>query len=123
MLIPCLLFVISCAKDASEDDSSVYVSQPFNNSNTESPSTSVTQFTLTVSAGEGGSVSTVGGTFNDGTSGTSSNYGGSTTYHDFNSGLSGSSSNYGGNTTYHNFNDGSSGTSSTYGNTTYSIWD
>ena len=55
--------------------------------------------------------------------GTSSNYGGNTTYHSFDSGLSGSSSNYGGNTTYHNFNDGSSGSSSTYGNTTYSIWD
>ena len=53
ILIPCLLFVISCAKDTSEDESSVYVSPPFNNSNTESPSTSVTQFTLTVSAGEG----------------------------------------------------------------------
>ena len=68
ILIPCLLFVISCAKDSSEDESSVYVSPPFNNSNTESPSTSVTQFTLTVSAGEGGSVSTTGGTYNDGAS-------------------------------------------------------
>ena len=68
ILIPCLLFVISCAKDTSEDESSVYVSPPFNNSNTESPSTSVTQFTLTVSAGEGGSVSTTGGTYNDGAS-------------------------------------------------------
>ena len=68
ILIPSLLFVISCAKDTSEDESSVYVSPPFNNSNTESPSTSVTQFTLTVSAGEGGSVSTTGGTYNDGAS-------------------------------------------------------
>ena len=68
ILIPCLLFIISCAKDTSKDESSVYVSPPFNNSNTESPSTSVTQFTLTVSAGEGGSVSTTGGTYNDGAS-------------------------------------------------------
>ena len=45
-------------------------------------------------------------TFNDGTTGSSSNYGGNTTYHSFDSGLSGSSSNYGGNTTYHNLNNG-----------------
>ena len=68
ILIPSLLFVISCAKDTSEDESSVYVSPPFNNSNAESPSNSVTQFTLNVSAGEGGSVSTSGGTYNDGAS-------------------------------------------------------
>ena len=55
--------------------------------------------------------------------GTSSNYGGNTTYHRFNDGTSGTSSNYGGNTTYHRLNDGTSGTSSNYGgNTTYHNW-
>ena len=34
--------------------------------------------------------------------GTSSNYGGSTTYHSFSDGTYGTSSNYGGSTTYHN---------------------
>ena len=53
--------------------------------------------------------------FSDGTSGTSSNYGGNTTYHSFDNGLSGSSSNYGGNTTYHSFDNGLSGSSSNYG--------
>lgn len=43
--------------------------------------------------------------------GTSSNYGGNTTYHSFSDGLTGTSSNYGGNTTYHQFNDGTYGTS------------
>ena len=63
-----LLVILNCAKDTSEDDSSVYVSPPTNTINTGSPSTTVTQYTLTVSAGEGGSVSTSGGTYNDGTS-------------------------------------------------------
>ena len=52
--------------------------------------------------------------------GTSTNYGGNTTYHSFSNGLNGTSSNYGGNTTYHNLNSGLYGTSSNYGgNTTY----
>ena len=52
--------------------------------------------------------------------GTSSNYGGNTTYHSFSNGLTGTSSNYGGNTTYHSFGSGLRGTSSNYGgNTTY----
>ena len=63
-----LLVILSCAKDNSEDDSSVYVSPPSDTINTGSPSTTVIQYTLTVSAGEGGSVSTSGGTYNDGTS-------------------------------------------------------
>ena len=63
-----LLVIYSCAKDTSEDDSSAYVSPPSNTTNTGSPSTTVTQYTLTASAGEGGSVSTSGGTYNDGTS-------------------------------------------------------
>ena len=69
--------------------------------------------------------------YNDGTSGRSTNYGGNSTYHSLDYGsssLSGTSTNYGGNTTYHNFNSGSSslnGTSTNYGgNTTYhSLWD
>jgi len=59
-----LLFIITCSKDSTEDNSSVYVAPPTNTINT--PSTSVTQYTITVSAGEGGSVSTAGGTYNDG---------------------------------------------------------
>ena len=60
--------------------------------------------------------------------GTSTNYGGNSTYHSYSNGTSGTSTNYGGNTTYHNFNSGSSslnGTSTNYGgNTTYhSLWD
>ena len=60
-----LLLLLTCAKDSTEDNSSVYVPPP---SNTTNPTTSVTQYTLTVSAGDGGSVSTTGGTYNDGTS-------------------------------------------------------
>ncbi len=60
-----LLFVLTCAKDSTEDTSSVYVAPPSNTTNT--PSTTVTQYTITVSAGEGGIVSTAGGTYNDGT--------------------------------------------------------
>tara|TARA_B100000902_G_scaffold204373_1_gene194843 strand:- start:3 stop:1946 length:1944 start_codon:yes stop_codon:yes gene_type:complete len=62
-----LLLILSCSKDSSEDNSSVYVTPPSNTTNT-TPSSSVTQYTLTVSAGEGGSVSTAGGTYDDGTS-------------------------------------------------------
>ena len=58
-----LIFILSCAKDTSEDDSSVYVSPPSNTTNTGSTSTTVSQYSLTVSAGEGGSVSTSGGTY------------------------------------------------------------
>jgi hypothetical protein len=60
-----LLLLITCAKDSTEDNSSVYVAPP---SNTTNPTPTVTQYTLTVMAGEGGSVSTAGGTYNDGTS-------------------------------------------------------
>ena len=41
----------------------------------------------------------------DGTSGTSSNYGTGTTFHYFNDGTSGTSSNYGTGTTFHNWNE------------------
>ena len=61
-----LLLLLTCAKDSTEDTSSVYVAPPSNTTNT-TPSTTVTQYTITVSAGEGGSVSTAGGTYNDGT--------------------------------------------------------
>ena len=60
-----LLLLITCSKDSTEDSSSVYVGPPTNSTN---PTTSVTQYTLTVTAGDGGSVSTSGGTYNDGTS-------------------------------------------------------
>ena len=52
-----LLLLLTCAKDSTEDTSSVYVAPPSNTTNT-TPSTTVTQYTITVSAGEGGSVST-----------------------------------------------------------------
>jgi hypothetical protein len=62
-----LLLLITCSKDSTEDNSSVYVAPPTNTTNpTTTPS--VTQYTLTVTAGTGGSVSTAGGTYNDGTS-------------------------------------------------------
>ena len=61
-----VLLLLTCSKDSTEDTSSVYVAPPSNTTNT--PSTTVTQYTITVSAGEGGSVSTAGGTYNDGTS-------------------------------------------------------
>ena len=60
-----LLLLITCSKDSTEDKSSVYVAPPTNATN---PTTSVIQSTLTVTAGGGGSVSTTGGTYNDGTS-------------------------------------------------------
>ena len=62
-----LLFILTCSKDTTEDNSSVYVAPPSNTTNTTTTPT-VTQYTLTVTAGTGGSVSTAGGTYNDGTS-------------------------------------------------------
>ena len=61
-----LLFILTCSKDTTEDTSSVYIAPPSNTTNT--PSTTVTQYTITVSAGEGGNVSTAGGTYNEGSS-------------------------------------------------------
>jgi hypothetical protein len=60
------LLLLTCAKDSTEDNTSEYVSSQTNtiNSNT---TTTITQYTLTVTAGEGGSVSTSGGTYNQGT--------------------------------------------------------
>lgn len=62
-----LLLLITCSKDSTEDSSSVYVAPPTNTTNPTTTPT-VTQYTLTVTAGSGGSVSTAGGTYNDGTS-------------------------------------------------------
>ncbi|MDB3967570.1 VCBS repeat-containing protein [Flavobacteriaceae bacterium] len=61
------LLLVTCAKDSTEDNSSVYIAPPTNTTN-PTPTPTVTQYTITVSAGEGGSVSTAGGTYNDGTS-------------------------------------------------------
>jgi hypothetical protein len=60
------LLLLTCAKDSTEDNSSVYVSSQTNTTNTN-PTTTITQYTLTVTAGEGGSVSNSGGTYNQGT--------------------------------------------------------
>ena len=62
-----LLLLITCSKDSADDNSSVYVAPPTNTTNPTTTPT-VTQYTLTVTAGSGGSVSTAGGTYNDGTS-------------------------------------------------------
>lgn len=62
-----LLLLITCSKDSTEDNSSVYVAPPTNTTN-PTPTPTVTQYTLTVTTGEGGSVSTAGGTYDDGTS-------------------------------------------------------
>lgn len=62
-----LLLLITCSKDSTEDNSSVYVAPPTNTTNPTTTPT-VNQYTLTVTVGDGGSVSTAGGTYNDGTS-------------------------------------------------------
>ena len=58
-----LLLLLTCAKE----DSQAPNTPPTNTTNPTTTPT-VTQYTLTVTAGEGGSVSTAGGTYNDGTS-------------------------------------------------------
>ena len=60
------LLLLTCAKDSTEDNSSVYVAPPTNTTN-PTPTPTVTQYTLTVSATEGGTVSTEGGTYDEGT--------------------------------------------------------
>jgi hypothetical protein len=60
------LLLLTCAKDSTEDNLSVYVAPPTNTTN-PTPTPTVTQYTLTVSATEGGTVSTSGGTYNQGT--------------------------------------------------------
>ena len=68
-----IITVTSCSKDS--DDSygsytsqSTYTPPPTSTSTTTSTTTNVTQYTLTASAGVGGTVSTLGGTYDDGTS-------------------------------------------------------
>ena len=60
------LLLITCAKDSTEDNTSEYVSSQTNTTNPNT-TTTITQYTLTATAGEGGSVSTSGGTYNQGT--------------------------------------------------------
>jgi hypothetical protein len=60
------LLLVTCAKDSTEDNTSEYVSSQTNTINPNT-TTTITQYTLTVTAGEGGSVSTSGGTYNQGT--------------------------------------------------------
>jgi hypothetical protein len=60
------LLLLTCAKDSTEDNTSEYVSSQTNTINPNT-TTTITQYTLTVTAGEGGSVSTSGGTYNQGT--------------------------------------------------------
>ena len=58
------LLLLSCAKDSTEDKSSLYVTPP---SGTTNITPLLTQYTLTVIAGEGGSVSSEGGEYGEGT--------------------------------------------------------
>ena len=60
-----LLLLSTCAKDSTEDNSSIYF---IPQTNTTNSIPTVTQYTITVTAGTGGSVSSAGGTYNDGTS-------------------------------------------------------
>ena len=65
------LIIINCSKDDDYGQSSSYESNISQNTYTPPSSTtatSITQYTLSVSAGIGGTVSTLGGTYNDGTS-------------------------------------------------------
>ena len=68
ILFFCLLILSTCSKDSNEDKSSVYVNPQSTNIAKTTTTPSTTQYTLTVTAGEGGSVSTSGGTYNTGTS-------------------------------------------------------
>ena len=58
------LLLLTCAKDSTEDKSSVYITPPSGTSNT---TPTVTKYTLRVSAGEGGKVSSEGGEYEEGT--------------------------------------------------------
>jgi len=71
-LYVCMLFIITCSKDSdvASDSYSSNISQNTTTPTVTSPTVSaptVTQYNLTASAGEGGSVSTTGGTYDDGT--------------------------------------------------------
>ena len=68
----CMLFIITCSKDSdvASDSYSSNISQNITTPTVTTPtvtSPTVTQYNLTASAGEGGSVSTTGGTYDDGT--------------------------------------------------------
>ena len=71
-LYVCMLFIITCSKD-SDVASDSYSSNISQNTTTPSVTTptvttpTVTQYNLTASAGEGGSISSTGGTYDDGT--------------------------------------------------------
>ena len=65
------LIIITCSKEsdvASDAYSSVYVAPPSNTTTTTTTTSTATQFTLAVTAAEGGAVSSTGGTYDDGTS-------------------------------------------------------
>ena len=71
-ILSTLLFLTTCSKDGygpSENysvSSNLYSPQTSDYGSSSSTSTSVTQYSLTVTAGSGGSVSTSGGTYDDG---------------------------------------------------------
>ena len=73
-ILSTLLFLTTCSKDGygpSEDysfSSNLYSPPTSDYGSSSSTSTSVTQYSLTVTAGSGGSVSTSGGTYDDGSS-------------------------------------------------------
>ena len=69
-LFLCMLLLITCSKESdvtSDAYSSVYVAPPSNTTTPASTTSTLTQFTLAVTATEGGSVSSTGGTYDDGT--------------------------------------------------------
>ena len=72
LIISSLLLLITCSKDDGYGPKDVYSgsSSSYNPPSTASPTTTttVTQYSLTVTAGAGGSVSTSGGTYDDGAS-------------------------------------------------------
>ncbi len=72
LIIASLLLLITCSKDDGYGPKDVYSgsSSSYNPPSSASPTTTttVTQYSLTVTAGTGGSVSTSGGTYDDGTS-------------------------------------------------------
>ncbi len=73
-IVSSLLILITCSKDDGYGPTDVYSSSsnsyspPSSDYGSSSVTTSVTQYSLTVSAGTGGSVSTSGGTYDDGSS-------------------------------------------------------
>ena len=74
LIVSSLLILITCSKDDGYGSTDVYsgssnsYNPPSSDYGSSSATTSVTQYNLTVSAGAGGSVSTSGGTYDDGAS-------------------------------------------------------